>query len=553
MRACQCGVDIMAYKKFALNIFSSLLNEALQRSPVICGRGYVIYSLFRLQIGCRHEYPRYEDAEDGLAMRVVDVVSRVTSHASSSLESTNPQHKLSTAGDCLYLAMSSTAACKAAAEVLDPREESPSVSDEFEKVPDLNIPVRPINSRHPRVTDDAPGPTRTVPRDTAEIPSTEEEADALYNQSLYRQITLLQQKLRTPKKRARDLDPDDEEVEASVNRGAREPDLGPVGYTRDLSVGPARPKRSQWSTVTLADPSSLGRGCEIPHILVKTLARMVFVPLADFVPSVLAAASSGSTPIPTKRIKLEDDLFETDVVNSGDIWARDANLNKGEWIDAYNNFFRALQHPTVGMTEEQVLFFVKLRDFLLDHEYAIDGTHWSIVAKTDLRARQAFFAFPRQFNSAWVVNLIQREYMQALVQTSTQHLLHTPPMPQPSIHSSPVASNNRIRRHISHTLPPPLPNPHPGIVTMPFRSSTGARPGRCWICKGTHQASACSSTAVHHARYDPARGGVIRATDGARFCGDFNRRGACSRPQCQYLHECITCSNGAHGASQAVC
>jgi len=45
----------------------------------------------------RHEYLRYKDAEDRLAMRVVDVVSRVTSHVSSSLESTNPQHKLSTA------------------------------------------------------------------------------------------------------------------------------------------------------------------------------------------------------------------------------------------------------------------------------------------------------------------------------------------------------------------------------------------------------------------------------------------------------------------------
>lgn len=436
-----------------------------------------------------------------------------------------------------------------AATVPDPRDES--LEDEFEDLgeerekqstsADSNTGNKtPQNQTTTSSPTTADASTDSPPR----VPTEQEENDALHDQDVLLQIARLKLTLKSPRKRARDSSDDTEDQDELAVRRALETQPGRPSFARLES---SLRKKSVWGSIKLADGAAVGQGCEIPSIIVKTLAKGRFVPLADLLPAVLAAAATGRVPFRTKRVKLEGDLVESEVVDSGDELGRDAMLNKGDWTDAYTNLMRALQHPDVDMSKDQQSFFSSLRDYLLQHRHALDGTHWSIIAKADVRARQAFFAFPRTFNSIWIQGILDEEYMHALAVASAQP--YTGGLPA---REAPTISNSRTRK-ASQAMNLWQPNTSAEGGQRPFRASTGQRPSRCWICKGSHRASECTSTNRHHGCYDTGRKTIVRTADQVRFCGNFNQRGVCSMPQCAYAHECITCGSGAHSASQGVC
>ena len=311
-------------------------------------------------------------------------------------------------------------------------------------------------------------------------------------------------------------------------------DMGPADKSK---------KPSYWRTVPLAEAEALRRGCEIPQIIIKTLAKGVFVALADLTPAALSAAASGGKPIHVHRRVLDSDVFETELAGSGvesDVWQRDSTLNKGDWQDAYKNLLKALALPLVDMPSHIRKYFTDQHNYIIDHEYASNGSDWSIMAKADLQARLAFFAQPRRsFDTKAFENLVARRYLESLT------LRRAVASEDFNMHSQPVASNSRVRRLASLAEAPP--------VGLPFRKSThGTAISRCWICKASHKAAECHATGKY-SRFAVDLRATVRASDGKVFCGPFNSRPGCHRTQCDKLHECTVCGSSAHGASQAVC
>ena len=216
----------------------------------------------------------------------------------------------------------------------------------------------------------------------------------------------------------------------------------------------------------------------------------------------------------------------------------------------------AIKSQAVGMTSEQQQFFIKLHDYIYNHEYAANGHDWAVMAQVDVEVRTAWFATPRSFDKTWVDHVITQRHLKALV-VGASALSGNNSMHRQPFGDYPVSTNSWVRSHIqvpnrgkSEALDRRLPL---STGSAPFRSSTSALPNLwCWICKGTHQAAACQ-TQGKYAHYAQERHQIIRQSDGVSFCGGYNGRSGCKRNTCDRLHECITCGSSMHGAGDEVC